>query len=210
MLPPSRNFIRFSSALECSLAFDLLLGFCRSNTDFIYLNCFHCSIFQWCHVPVLELQFAKDYFFHLYCDNYCLLLWNCFCGRCSDVEVILCSFGNWVYISCILLLEYSVYFRVKFLMSVNQLHRWTNMLYYELFTAGCVPLTVSYHLYFFRVSKSSSMLHHRSLGLVHSKECYFIFAYTFLAFFAAFRQKGCVFIIFISFLMKYPIAATEY
>ena len=35
MLPTSHNFIHFSSALKCSLAFDLLLGFWRSNDDII-------------------------------------------------------------------------------------------------------------------------------------------------------------------------------
>ena len=40
----------------------------------------------------------------------------------------------------------------------------------------CVPLTISYHLYFVRISKVSSMLHHGSVGRVHSKECYLIIA----------------------------------
>ena len=52
----------------------------------------------------------------------------------------------------------------------------------------CVPLTISCHLYFHRISKISSMLHHGSVSVeqIHSKECYFIFTYTFLAFVVAF------------------------
>ena len=34
----------------------------------------------------------------------------------------------------------------------------------------CVPLTISYHLYFLCISKVSSMLHHRSMGPVQSKD----------------------------------------
>ena len=37
ILPSSHNFIHFSSSLKCSLAFDLLLGFCRSNDDIIWI-----------------------------------------------------------------------------------------------------------------------------------------------------------------------------
>ena len=62
----------------------------------------------------------------------------------------------------------------------------------------CVTLTVSYHVYFFRVSQVSSMLHEGSVGWVHSKECSFILTYTFLAFFC-FSQKKLVFLSF-SFL----------
>ena len=62
----------------------------------------------------------------------------------------------------------------------------------------CVPLRVSYHVYFFRVSQVSSMLHEGSVGWVHSKECSFILTYTFLAFFC-FSQKKLVFLSF-SFL----------
>ena len=69
-----------------------------------------------------------------------------------------------------------------------------------------VPLTISYYLYSLRISKISSMLHHGSMGRVHSKECYFIFAFTFLAFFffffVIFHQKYWIFIIFISFFDK--------
>ena len=63
----------------------------------------------------------------------------------------------------------------------------------------CVPLTIFYHLYFLGISKVSSMLHHGSVGRVHSKECYFLFAYTFLAFFYRFLSKILCFIIFTSF-----------
>ena len=43
------------------------------------------------------------------------------------------------------------------------------------FVNECVPLTISYHLYFLRISKVSSMLHHGSMGQAHSKECYFCY-----------------------------------
>ena len=39
------------------------------------------------------------------------------------------------------------------------------------------------------------MLHLKSMGRVQSKECYFKFAYTFLAFFVVFHQK----FVFLSF-----------
>ena len=63
----------------------------------------------------------------------------------------------------------------------------------------CVPLTISFQLYFLRISKVWSMLHHGSMGQVQSKEYYFMVRYTFVAFFVVFHQKICVFIIFISF-----------
>ena len=47
----------------------------------------------------------------------------------------------------------------------------------------CVPLTIYFHLYFLCISKVWSMLHHRSVGQVQIKECYFIFTYTFVTFF---------------------------
>ena len=77
---------------------------------------------------------------------------------------------------------------------------------------GCVPLTISYHLYFFRISKVWSMLHYASVGRVHSKECYLIITYTFLAFFCLiFIKKKNVFLSFsFLFLMKYRISTTEY
>ena len=56
-----------------------------------------------------------------------------------------------------------------------------------------VPLTISYHVYFLRISKVSSMLHHRTVGKIRCKECYlhilslhflllFIKKYVFLSF----------------------------
>ena len=78
----------------------------------------------------------------------------------------------------------------------------------------------SYHM-FSPYPKVSSMLHHgptsspaplfhllwergwpRVSGRVHGKGCYIIFTYIFLAFFAVFHEKICVFIIFISFFGK--------
>ena len=50
-------------------------------------------------------------------------------------------------------------------------------------------------IYFLRLSKVWSMLHHRSVGGVQSKECYYTI-------FVVFRHKIYVFIIFISFFDK--------
>ena len=63
----------------------------------------------------------------------------------------------------------------------------------------CVPLTISYHLYFLRISYILSLLNQGSVEWVQSKECYFKFTHNFLAFFIFFHQKICAFIIFISF-----------
>ena len=49
-----------------------------------------------------------------------------------------------------------------------------NMVYNSIkSTIECVPKTLSYHLYFLPFSKVLSMLHHLSVGKVHSKEYYF-------------------------------------
>ena len=58
-----------------------------------------------------------------------------------------------------------------------------------IWSTECVPLTISYHLYFFRISKVLSMLLHVSVRRVSSKEYCFIFTYTFLAFFGFFLSK---------------------
>ena len=57
----------------------------------------------------------------------------------------------------------------------------------------CVPLTISPHLYFLRISKISSMLHHGSVGQAHSKECYFNFTCNFLTLFCYFSSKNLCF-----------------
>ena len=69
-------------------------------------------------------------------------------------------------------------------------------------------MTISYHLhflriskvsnmlYFLRISKVSNMLHHGLVGRVHSKESYFIFTYTFLAFLLLLFIKKFVFLSF--------------
>ena len=63
----------------------------------------------------------------------------------------------------------------------------------------CVPLTITFHLYFLRIPKVSGMLHHGSLEWVHSKERYFILHTRFWHFLIVFHQKIWVFIIFILF-----------
>ena len=63
------------------------------------------------------------------------------------------------------------------------------------------------------ISKVWSMLHHGLVGRVHSREYYFIFTYTFLAFFfSCFSWKEIVFLpfsFFFFFWMKYWIYFTE-
>ena len=50
-----------------------------------------------------------------------------------------------------------------------------------------VPLTISYHLDFLRISlKFGAYLHHGSMGRVQSKECYFKCTLTFQSFFVVF------------------------
>ena len=73
----------------------------------------------------------------------------------------------------------------------------------------CVPLTIFYHLYFRRISYILSMLHQGSVERIQSKECYFKFTHTFLAFFIVFHQKICVFIIFISSFFWWSIEAPQ-
>ena len=57
----------------------------------------------------------------------------------------------------------------------------------------CVLLTITHRLYFLRTSKVSIMLHQGSVGRVHSKECYFIFTYIFLALFCCFSSENLCF-----------------
>ena len=59
--------------------------------------------------------------------------------------------------------------------------------------------------YFLCISKVSSMLHHGSVGQVHSKECYFMFTYTFWHFFVVFYQNICVFVLSIYLFDRYLI-----
>ena len=54
---------------------------------------------------------------------------------------------------------------------------------FQFFLLKCVPLTISYHLYFLRIAQVLSFLHYGLFGRVQSKECYFRFTYTSLAVF---------------------------
>ena len=63
----------------------------------------------------------------------------------------------------------------------------------------CVSLIISFHLYFLRISEIWCMLHHALVGQVQSKECYFMFTYTFVTLSCCFSLKKCVFIIFTFF-----------
>ena len=69
----------------------------------------------------------------------------------------------------------------------------------------CVQLTISFHLYFLRVSKVWSMLHHGSLERIHSKKCNSKSTYTFLSIFVVFHKKKCVFCHFSFLFLKYEI-----
>ena len=71
--------------------------------------------------------------------------------------------------------------------------------YLNFSTYECVPLTVSYHLYFLLTCKGSSMLHQGSVGRVHGKEYYFYTYIYFLGIFLLFYIKKYAFIIFYSF-----------
>ena len=63
----------------------------------------------------------------------------------------------------------------------------------------CVPLTISFHLYFLHISKVWSTLYHGSMEQVQRKECCFMFRYTFVAFCCCFSSKKMCFYHFISF-----------
>ena len=71
--------------------------------------------------------------------------------------------------------------------------------------------TVFYYLYFLRISKLWSMLHHGSAGRVQSKHCNSLFTYRFLAYFFCYFSSRNLFLSFsFLFLMKYQISTTEY
>ena len=68
-------------------------------------------------------------------------------------------------------------------------------------------MTISYHLYFLHISNVWSMSHHGSVGQVQSKECYFMFKYSFLAFVlvaVVFHQKIGVFLFPFLFFDEVP------
>ena len=71
----------------------------------------------------------------------------------------------------------------------------------------CVPLTISYYLYFLRISKVWSMLYHGSVGPVQSKNSYFMFTYTLFGIFCCFSSKKMCFYNFHDFFrwnIKFP------
>ena len=64
-------------------------------------------------------------------------------------------------------------------------------------------------LYFLRLSKVWSMLHHGSVGWVSNKECYYMFTYTFLVFLSLFFIIKFVLLLFLFlFLIKSQISTT--
>ena len=70
----------------------------------------------------------------------------------------------------------------------------------------CVPLIICYHLYFLRVSKVWSMLHHGSVGRVQSKECYYVFMYFFGCFLLFFIKNLFLLFSFLFFLSFFLFA----
>ena len=81
--------------------------------------------------------------------------------------------------------------------AISQVH-YDDQIFDKLDFNECVPLTISYHLYF-SVSLVSSMLHHGSVRRVDIKECYFTITKTFLAYFCCFSSKNLSFYYFRSF-----------
>ena len=65
-------------------------------------------------------------------------------------------------------------------------------------------------IYFLRLSKVWSMLHHGSVGQVQSKEYYYMFTYTLCIFLLLFIIKFVFFSFSFFFLIKSQISATEY
>ena len=65
-------------------------------------------------------------------------------------------------------------------------------------------LTISYHLYFLRISKVCNMLHHGSVGRAQNKQCRSVLTYSFLAFLFCFSSKNCALIVFVSFFDETP------
>ena len=64
----------------------------------------------------------------------------------------------------------------------------------------CVPLTISYHLYFLRISKVWSMLHHGSVGAgSEQRMLLYVYIYFFGIFLLCFHQEISVFSMFIPF-----------
>ena len=71
----------------------------------------------------------------------------------------------------------------------------------------CVPLTISYHLYFPCLSNVWRMLHHRLAGWVQNKGCHFMFTCAFLVFFSCFSSLNLCFYHFHFFFwlsIKFP------
>ena len=61
------------------------------------------------------------------------------------------------------------------------------------------------HQCFIRTSEVQSTLHHGAEGPVQSKEYYFVFTHTFLAFLVVVQKNKNVFIILISFLVNIKV-----
>ena len=68
---------------------------------------------------------------------------------------------------------------------------------YELFYSSMVLPIISYCPYVLRIAKVWSMLPLGSVDRVQSKECYFMFTYTFLNFFVLFFIQTFVFFAFL-------------
>ena len=100
------------------------------------------------------------------------------------------QFGNFLFISL-----FSKILSLKFVRQlVSQLLYKVYYARYQVsFNFWVCSTYISYHLYFLGIPKVWSILQQGSVGRVHSKECYFIFTYTFLAFCCCFSLKNVCF-----------------
>ena len=72
-------------------------------------------------------------------------------------------------------------------------------------------IRIFYYLYFLRISKVWSKLHHEPVGQVQSKECCSLLTYTFWHIFCCFLSKElCFYHFHFFFLTKNQISATEH
>ena len=87
----------------------------------------------------------------------------------------------------------------------------TKNLFGSIFSSRLFVFTDSFECWQFLITYVFSLSLKFEARDITGSDCSFIFIYTFVAlFFSAFHQKNCVFMIFISFLMKYKIMTTEY
>ena len=69
-------------------------------------------------------------------------------------------------------------------------------------------MTISYHLYFLRILKACSMIHHGAARQDQGEECYFMFIYNFSHFLVVFHQKF-VFLYYFCFFFWWSIKSPQ-